>query len=147
MKYPETARRLSYILNLRDMTAQELSNRSGVGKSSISHYINGNNEPHSHNAGKMAKVLNVDPQWLMGFDVPMEEHPFIEKLLNGKLEPDNMINQTLVISLDDIYRDLTYEQVNLVRLFAQFLREKKVGISKIKGFDPSIFENKKEGES
>lgn len=73
MKYPETARRLSYILNLRDMTAQELSNRSGVGKSSISHYINGNNEPHSHNAGKMAKVLNVDPQWLMGFDVSMEK--------------------------------------------------------------------------
>jgi len=73
MKYPETARRLSYILNLRDMTAQELSNRSGVGKSSISHYINGNNEPHSHNAGKMAKVLNVDPQWLMGFDVLMEK--------------------------------------------------------------------------
>lgn len=73
MKYPETARRLSYILNLRNMTAQELSNRSGVGKSSISHYINGNNEPHSHNAGKMAKVLNVDPQWLMGFDVSMEK--------------------------------------------------------------------------
>ena len=73
MKYPETARRLSYILNLRDMTAQELSNRSSVGKSSISHYINGNNEPHSHNAGKMAKVLNVDPQWLMGFDVSMEK--------------------------------------------------------------------------
>lgn len=147
MKYPETAKRLSYILNLRKMKPQELANKSGVGKSSISQYLNGNHEPQNTNAGAMAEVLHCNPMWLMGFDVPMEEHPFIEKLLNGKLEPDNMINQTLVISLDDIYRDLTYEQVNLVRLFAQFLREKKVGISKIKGFDPSIFENKKEGES
>lgn len=73
MKYPETAKRLSYILNLRRMTAQDLANRSGVGKSSISHYINGSNEPHNKNAGLMAEVLEVNPQWLMGFDVPMEE--------------------------------------------------------------------------
>ena len=50
------------------MTAQELSDRSGVGKSSISHYVNGNNAPHTINAGKMADVLRVNPMWLMGFD-------------------------------------------------------------------------------
>ena len=72
MKFPETARRLTYILNLRKMTAQELANRSGVGKSSISHYVNGSNEPHNKNAGAMARVLNCNPQWLMGFDVKME---------------------------------------------------------------------------
>lgn len=73
MKFPETAKRLSYILALRDMSAQELANRSGVGKSSISHYINGSNEPHNKNAGMMATVLRVNPQWLMGFDVEMED--------------------------------------------------------------------------
>lgn len=72
MKFPETAKRLSYILSIRKMTAQELANKSGVGKSSISHYINGNNEPHNRNAGAMADVLHCDPRWLMGFDVPME---------------------------------------------------------------------------
>ena len=81
MKYPETARRLSYILNLRNMTAQELSNKSGVGKSSISHYVNGNNEPHNRNAGAMADVLKCDPRWLMGYDVEMiPEQPAVEHL-------------------------------------------------------------------
>ena len=75
MKYPETARRIAFILNLRNMKPQQLANKSGVGKSSISHYINGSNEPHNHNAGKMAKVLRVNPQWLMGFDVPMDPDP------------------------------------------------------------------------
>lgn len=77
MKYPETAKRLSYILNLRKMKPQDLANKSGVGKSSISHYINGSHEPKNINAGAMAQVLKCDPMWLMGFDVPMiksEEH-------------------------------------------------------------------------
>jgi transcriptional regulator with XRE-family HTH domain len=69
MKFPETANRIRQILDLRGMTAQQLAERSGVGKSSISHYVNGSNEPHNQNAGKMAAVLHCDPQWLMGFDV------------------------------------------------------------------------------
>lgn len=72
MKYPETAKRLTYIMALRKITAQELSRRSGVGKSSISHYVNGSNEPHNKNAGALSEVLKCDPRWLMGFDVPME---------------------------------------------------------------------------
>ena len=73
MKFPETAMRIRKILDLRNMSAQQLADRSGVGKSSISHYVNGSNEPHNQNAGKMAAVLHCDPQWLMGFDVPMEK--------------------------------------------------------------------------
>lgn len=72
MRYEKTALRLRNILSERNMTAQELANRSGVGKSSISHYINGNNEPHTLNAGKMAAVLNVNPMYLMGYDVSIE---------------------------------------------------------------------------
>lgn len=73
MRYPETAMRLRKILAEKNMTAQELANRSGVGKSSISHYINGNNEPHTLNAGKMADVLGVNAMWLMGYDVKINE--------------------------------------------------------------------------
>lgn len=73
VRYPEVAKRFSYILDLRGITAGELSRRSGVGKSSISHYCHGTHSPHSLNAGALASVLLVDPMWLMGFDVPMVE--------------------------------------------------------------------------
>ena len=65
-KYNEVAKRLREALHESKMTAQELSNRSGVGKSSISHYMNGFHCPSNINAGKMAKVLNVYAAWLMG---------------------------------------------------------------------------------
>lgn len=71
MKNRITAQRLSIALDVNNMKAQELADRSGVNKASISQYINGSHAPSNISAGKMAAVLGVDPVWLMGFDVPM----------------------------------------------------------------------------
>lgn len=73
MKNSETAKRLTTAMSLANITQQELSDRSGVGKASISQYCNGSHAPSNVSAGKMAKVLGVSPVWLMGFDVPMRD--------------------------------------------------------------------------
>lgn len=73
MKHPETARRLASALNQKNMIAQELADMSGVGKASISQYLNGAHKPSNISSAKMADVLDVDPLWLMGFDVPMRK--------------------------------------------------------------------------
>lgn len=73
MKNPVTAKRLAIALSNANMIPQELSNASGVNKASISQYLNGSHSPSNISSGKMAKVLNVNPVWLMGFDVPMIE--------------------------------------------------------------------------
>ena len=72
MKNPETARRLLEALRNSDITQRELSERAEVKESSVSHYVNGSHVPSTISAGKMARVLNVAPLWLMGYDVPME---------------------------------------------------------------------------
>lgn len=69
MKYRETARRLLYAMAAAGVTQQELSNESGINKSSISHYVNGSHEPGNKAAYAMARVLAVDPLWLMGLDI------------------------------------------------------------------------------
>ena len=66
-----TAKRLSLALSNMNMIPQELSNTSGVNKSSISQYLNGSHSPSNVSSEKMAKILNVNSLWLMGFDVPM----------------------------------------------------------------------------
>lgn len=71
MRYEVTARRLRAALDSAEMRAQDLSNRSGIGKSSISQYLSGSHAPSNKSAGAMAAVLGVNPVWLMGFDVPM----------------------------------------------------------------------------
>lgn len=68
MKCPETARRLKEAMNDINITQQELAKRSGVSKSSICQYVNGSHSPSNISAGKMGKVLGVNPVWLMGFD-------------------------------------------------------------------------------
>lgn len=73
MKNPITAKRLSQALSSQNMIPQELANASGVSKASISQYLNGSHAPSNISSGKMAKILNVNPVWLMGFDAPMKE--------------------------------------------------------------------------
>lgn len=71
MKHEITAKRLQLAMNNAGLSAQELSNQSKVAKASISQYVNGSHKPSNISSGKMASVLNVNPLWLMGFDVPM----------------------------------------------------------------------------
>ena len=73
MKNEVTAKRLQFALSNANMSQQELVDKSGVGKSSISHYINGSHAPSNISAGKIAKVLGVEPLWLMGFEVEMKK--------------------------------------------------------------------------
>lgn len=70
MKYEITARRLRQALENKDLRPIDLSERTGIAKSSISQYCNGIHAPSNLTAGAMAEVLGVDPLWLMGFDVP-----------------------------------------------------------------------------
>lgn len=73
MKNELTAKRLQKALSDANMNQQELADKSGVSKASISQYINGSHSPSNISSGKMGKVLNVEPLWLMGFDVEMRK--------------------------------------------------------------------------
>lgn len=77
MKHDTTAKRLKIAMSNLNINAQELSNKSGVAKASISQYVNGSHKPSNISSGKMASVLNVNPLWLMGFDVPMNKSEHI----------------------------------------------------------------------
>lgn len=68
-----SSRRLGSLLSELGISQQELADKSGVLKSSISQYLTERATPSNINAGKMAKVLSVDPLWLLGYDVPMRK--------------------------------------------------------------------------
>ncbi len=68
--------RLNEALNIRGMKPIELSEKTGIDKGSISSYLSGRYLPKSKNIYKIATILNVDPTWLLGYDVPMEKEIF-----------------------------------------------------------------------
>ena len=64
--------RLNEALQMRKMTAAELAIKTGINKSSISRYLSGENLPRSLAIGKMAKALDVNPAWVLGYEVSMD---------------------------------------------------------------------------
>jgi transcriptional regulator with XRE-family HTH domain len=54
------------------MKAVELSEKTGISKSSLSSYISNRWQPKQEALYKMAKALEVSEMWLAGYDVPKE---------------------------------------------------------------------------
>lgn len=94
MKNEITAKRLRLALYNASMKPQELAEKSKVSKSSISQYVNGSHAPSNISAGKMGKVLGVEPLWLMGFDVSMKSENSSPELASDILA--EMYNSDLI---------------------------------------------------
>jgi len=122
MKNEMTAKRLKYAMDALNLTAKRLSDKSGVSEPSISQYLHGTFAPKNKTAAKLAKVLKVNPMWLMGFDVPMERTTFsFDELL--KLDDIEVSNRDFVLSMDELSRDMTVPQMDKVMLYAKFIKE------------------------
>lgn len=63
--------RLKEAMTAKGMKAVELSEETGIPKSSISYYLSGTNVPKQDRIFLLAKALDVSEAWLMGYDVPM----------------------------------------------------------------------------
>lgn len=65
------AKRFIKALEVRNISAAELSRRLGVNEGTISNYKKGTYEPKQRRLEAIAKILEVSIPWLMGADVPM----------------------------------------------------------------------------
>lgn len=70
------AERLRIALDFKNMKATELSELTGINKSTISQYLAKVYEPKRDRIELFAKILNVNEAWLTGYDVPMEVNSF-----------------------------------------------------------------------
>lgn len=67
--------RFNRAIDIRNIKPIELSAKTGIAKSTISHYMTGYTKPKSNKLYILAEALDVNEAWLMGFDVPMERDP------------------------------------------------------------------------
>ncbi|MDU7216350.1 MAG: helix-turn-helix transcriptional regulator [Dialister sp.] len=59
------ADRLNFLLTNAEMRPIDLSNATGIDKSSISRYLNGDYVPKQRRLTKIARALNADEGWLL----------------------------------------------------------------------------------
>lgn len=99
--------RISTALRERGMRQSELCKLAHVPKSSLSLYLSGAYEPKQERIYDMAKALNVDEAWLMGYDVPMEKQSQIKNLEEPKLSEGESV-------LLDLFRRVPEDKQELV---------------------------------
>ena len=105
--------RLNKAMRIRNIKAAELSEKTGIAKSSLSEYIKGKYEAKQKAIFKLATVLDVNEAWLMGLDVPMEKETNINN--DFRFASNNGIN-TEGLDENDI------EEINR---FVEFIKNKK----------------------
>ena len=66
------SKRLRTAIDMRGISQTELAKKTGISKSSISHYLKGDWEGKQDAVYALALALNVSEAWLMGFDTKME---------------------------------------------------------------------------
>lgn len=76
--------RIKKALSMRGMTQAELCRLSGVPKSPLSQYIKDTYEPREGRTRAMARVLDVDPLWLAGYDVAIDGTKNTPELTEGE---------------------------------------------------------------
>lgn len=75
-------------MNIENINQAELCQRTGIPKSSMSMYLNGERSPRQNRLSQIAETFNISEAWLMGYDVPMERKKTFDDSLNAKDRKD-----------------------------------------------------------
>lgn len=75
----ESRKRIIYLIDtFCDGKQQIFADKCGIGKSSVSQYVNGTNTPGNIHASRIAAAFDVNIMWVMGFDTTMRNAPQIK---------------------------------------------------------------------
>lgn len=106
--------RLGKAIKIRNITQQKLSELTGINKGNISGYMNGKYDPKVDSIEIIAKSLNVNPIWLMGYNVSME--PVSDSIDTKKEEPTLSILHKLILDeVKDFSDDQLYKVIQIIK--------------------------------
>jgi transcriptional regulator with XRE-family HTH domain len=98
--------RLKKALSIRNMTQAELCQKTRIPKSALSEYLKGLYDPKQDRLLILSEALNVDPVWLMGYDVPMEKE-------QKKFSPHDSLTEGEKVMLE-LFRQIPENQQQVV---------------------------------
>lgn len=74
--------RLEKALKIRNVKPVELHEKTGISESLLSKYLSGNAIARQRKISLISDALNINPIWLMGYDIPMEKDIRLDELGN-----------------------------------------------------------------
>ena len=100
--------RLQKAMDILGVSAAELSRRTGLSQPLISQWLSGKFKAKSDKVYLVASVLHINPAWLLGYDVPMQE-----------IKTETPASDETIISL---FAELPKDKKAQVEQFIQFLK-------------------------
>ncbi len=152
------AHRLKYAIKIRDVRPVDISKVTGISKTNLSCYMSGKYEAKQDGVEILAKVLDVNPVWLMGYDVPIDRNYEKDKIIEINvinLHTNEIIEKIPFVYRTDIAEDdpknffaiqasdnsmaplLDIGDIAIIKKYKEFLN-KKTYLLKIKGGFPII---------
>lgn len=103
--------RLEYALAIRGIKPVDLAKKAGLSEQLISQYRSGRSAPKREKLISISKALDVNPVWLMGYNVPMD----MEKTTNNiELTVDE-------IGIIEKYRDASDMEKEMVKRVLKYV--------------------------
>lgn len=97
-----TSMRLNKALSIRGLTQKDICDRTGLSSACVSQYSTGKAKPKADKIFLMAKALNVDETWLLGYDVPMEKSKGNFSNVNTDAIVDYIIDDDMRIMIETV---------------------------------------------
>lgn len=114
------SKRLKEAMKIRNINQAELSQKSGISKSSLSEYLKGKYEAKQTGLFNLAKALDVNEVWLMGEDVPMDRSFGRSKVV--EINVINLITNETIQKIPYVYRtDL--KDISIDNIFAIYAND------------------------
>ena len=70
-KISTSQKRLHELMSVMNIKQTDIAEKSGLNKSTICNYCNGNRIPNQKNIAVISDAFDISPAWLMGYDVGM----------------------------------------------------------------------------
>ena len=109
------AHRLTYAIKIKNIRPVDISKVTGISKTNLSCYMSGKYEAKQDGVEILAKVLDVNPVWLMGYDVPMDRNYEKDKII--EINVINLYTNEIIEKIPFVYRT-DIENQNINNLFA-----------------------------
>lgn len=113
--------RLKIAMEYKNVKPADLSKMTGIGKSSISQWLSGKYSAKQDKIFIIAEALNINPSWLIGADVPMNDETVIDRIYN--------LANKLTKNRQDVVYDFTKKQYNEQNNIVQMPVKNEVVIS------------------
>lgn len=104
--------RLKIAMDYKNVKPADLSKMTSIGKSSISQWLSGKYSAKQDKIFIIAKALNVNPSWLIGADVPMNDETTIDKIYNLAKK----LNENRQDNVYDFTKKQYNEQNNVIQM-------------------------------